>query len=275
MSMHEAEVKSGQRFEFGRNWARFSTRLTPERIRYSEKAILDMLQVEDLSGKSFLDAGSGSGLSSLAARNLGASIHSFDYDGASVACTRALRDEYCPGEKSWKVEEGSVLDSAYLKSLGQFDVVYSWGVLHHTGDMWSAIENVSMNVASGGLLYIAIYNDEGFKSRVWQRIKRTYCSGAPGKALVSCLFVPYFFLRTIGRSVLLRRNLFREYKQRRGMSVTHDWHDWLGGLPFEVATVTRIFRFLKERGFELQNIWTTNGRGNNEFVFLKVADDPS
>ena len=275
MSTHEAEIESGERFEFGRNWRNFSRTLTPERVKLSEQAIKDMLGVESLQDKTLLDAGSGSGLSSLAARNLGAKVTSFDYDGESVACTRALKDRYCGNDADWAVDEGSVLDRDYLAKLGTFDIVYSWGVLHHTGAMWEAIENVTALVAPEGRLFIAIYNNEGWKSRVWKRIKQVYCSSAIGKALVSAVFIPYLFLRNVLVSMLTRTNRFKAYKQRRGMSIVHDWFDWLGGLPFEVANVTEIHRFLYVRGFRLENIWTTNGRGNNQFVFVRMADDPN
>ena len=54
------------------------------------------------------------------------------------------------------------------------------------------------------------------------------------------------------------------------MSIMHDWFDWLGGLPFEVATVEEVFHFLQEKGFLLRNIKTANGGiGNNQFVFLR------
>lgn len=272
MSTHETEVKSGQRFEFGRNWTRFATTLTPERIQIAEQSIREMLRVDDLNGRSVLDAGSGSGLFSLSARNLGAKVHSFDFDGASVSCTQSLRKEYHANDASWTVEEGSVLDPDYLLSLGLFDIVYSWGVLHHTGEMWNAIDNVAANVKPGGALFIAIYNDEGWKSKVWTKIKQIYCSNIFGRALVTGVFVPYFFLRTLLKCVLKRQNEFTRYKDRRGMSITHDWFDWLGGLPFEVASVDAIFEFLRARDFSLDNIRALNGRGNNQFVFLKSTD---
>ena len=126
------------RFAFGANWSRFLARLTPERIRLAESSLTDWLG--DLRGRSFLDIGSGSGLFSLAARNLGARVHSFDYDPDSVACTAELRRRFHPDDPDWGVEQGSALDEPYLRSLGMFDVVYSWGVLHHTGDMWRALD---------------------------------------------------------------------------------------------------------------------------------------
>jgi 2-polyprenyl-6-hydroxyphenyl methylase/3-demethylubiquinone-9 3-methyltransferase len=133
-----------------------------------------MLQVERLDGLRFLDIGSGSGLSSLAARRLGARVHSFDYDAQSVACTSELRRRYFPADDRWTVERGSALDADYLRRLGQFDIVYSWGVLHHTGQMWHALENAVIPVAQSGKLFIAIYNDTGTQSRRWHAIKRIY-----------------------------------------------------------------------------------------------------
>ena len=171
---HAREVARGERFEFGGNWANFLSVLDEDRIAAAERGVQRMLQSERLDGLRFLDIGSGSGLSSLAARRLGARVHSFDYDPQSVACTNELRRRYFPGDADWIVERGSALDAGYVRALGLFDVVYSWGVLHHTGQMWDALENAVLPVAPAGKLFIAIYNDTGTQSRRWHAIKRMY-----------------------------------------------------------------------------------------------------
>lgn len=273
---HSEEVSRGERFEFGKNWQRFLTTLNDKRIDEAQHALAQMLEVSDLSGKRFLDVGCGSGLSSLAARRLGASVYSFDYDPNSVACTTELRRRYYPNDASWVVEEGSALDANYLNSLGKFDVVYSWGVLHHTGQMWNALENVHERVAPGGTLFIAIYNDTGSQSSRWRWAKKTY------NRLPGLLRTPFALLvsapqesKSLIRSLVLLRpgeyiRSWTQYDQNRGMSHWHDLIDWVGGYPYEVAKPEEIFDFYKERGFVLTRLKCGGvGLGCNEFVFRK------
>jgi 2-polyprenyl-6-hydroxyphenyl methylase/3-demethylubiquinone-9 3-methyltransferase len=262
---HELEVKRGERFTFGDNWARFLRVLDDERIRVAEDSLKTMLGAESLSGKTFLDAGSGSGLFSLAARRLGAKVHSFDFDPQSVACTTELKRRYFPEDADWVVEEASVLDPAYLGKLGTFDVVYSWGVLHHTGQMWDALGNVAPLVAPSGKLFVAIYNDQGWVSKYWTFVKKTYNKALLAKFLLAMIHAPYLVLarwvvRTISRRGVLER----------GMAYWRDMDDWLGGYPFEVAKPEQIFRFYKDKEFNLLVMKTCGGRhGCNEFVFQK------
>lgn len=278
MNSFEREVRSGHRFEFGRNWAKFLLRLDDSRISLAEDSLKSMLGVKSLNGARFLDAGSGSGLFSLAARRLGAEVHSFDYDPDSVKCTGELRQRYFPGDDHWTVQHGSVLDPDYLGRLGKFDVVYSWGVLHHTGSMWTAIGNVLPLVRDGGKLFIAIYNDQGGQSRRWLLLKRIY------NALPRILRLPYalltmglrearFFVLSLlsGRISEYFRNIanYDQYS-RRGMSYWHDLVDWIGGYPFEVAKPEDIFTYCRDRGFRLVEIRTCGGGlGCNEFVLEK------
>jgi 2-polyprenyl-6-hydroxyphenyl methylase/3-demethylubiquinone-9 3-methyltransferase len=275
MTAH-TEIDRGERFAFGENWQRFLAELDDDRIRAADDSMRAMLGVDTLDGKRLLDLGSGSGLFSLAARRLGAEVVSVDYDPESVACGEELRRRYQPDDERWQTMSGSALDTAFLGTLGQFDVVYSWGVLHHTGDLWSALSNVVDLVAPGGQLFISIYNDQGRSSRGWTRVKKTYVrSGAVGKRAIESGVSGYFRGReavATALGIVRDRRLPERPTRERGMSRKHDLVDWVGGYPFEVAKPEQIFDFYRDRGFELTRLKTCGGGlGCNEFVFRRRA----
>ncbi len=276
MSSHAIEIAQGARFEFGKNWSRFLVDLNDRRIARAEESLQAMLEVTDLRGKTFLDIGSGSGLFSLAARRLGARVHSFDFDPHSVACAKELRSRYFAGDQEWTIEEGSALDAEYLKSLGTFDVVYSWGVLHHTGEMWQALENAQLPVKAGGKLFIAIYNDQGSKSRRWKWIKKTYCGLPRGlkSPFALATMAPEEMKAMLRALVLLKPSEYlhrwTRYDTNRGMSRWCDIIDWVGGYPYEVAKPEELFDFYRARGFTLTKMKCGGvGLGCNEMVFAR------
>jgi 2-polyprenyl-3-methyl-5-hydroxy-6-metoxy-1,4-benzoquinol methylase len=276
--MNQVAEAEGRRFAFGENWSRFAMELPSARIDAARVSIAEMLGRESLEGVSFLDIGSGSGLFSLAAATMGADpIHSLDFDPSSVATTEQLRSKF--GEhRDWVVERADVLDRDHMESLGEWDIVYSWGVLHHTGDMWRALDHAAARVRAGGWLFISIYNDQGWRSRVWARVKRIYNS-LPGP-----LRKPYAVLVMLPRELRSLASMavngglsdyVREWthpgEYGRGMSRWHDLVDWVGGYPFEVASPNEINEFLACRGFELRRIELVSGLGCNEFVFERSS----
>jgi SAM-dependent methyltransferase len=267
------------RFGFGDNWRAFIERFDERRADVAARSICDLVGVEELNGRTFLDAGCGSGLFSLAAHRLGAVVRSFDLDENSVACARSLKERFDrASDSTWQIDRGSVLDASYVGSLGRFDVVYSWGVVHHTGRMWAALDNLAKAVTPNGLLVVAIYNDQGIASRMWRAVKRTYNLMPPR---LRFLVLWPAFIRLWGPTSL--RDLFlghpgrswREYTRERGMSPVIDVRDWVGGYPFEVATPSQVIDFCSARGFTLERSVLRSGIGCNEFVFRRAGRPPA
>jgi len=263
-------------FPFGKNWERFLARIDEGRITRACESLTQFLGTQDLAGKTFIDIGCGSGLFSYAAVQLGAErVVSFDADPFSVSCARYLRQK-AGDPTQWTVLQGSVLDKDFLKPLEKFDIVYSWGVLHHTGSMWEAVGNSARLVASKGLYYIALYNRLGGRSgsEHWVKVKKHYNEASPPmKRLIEWY---YTLSHPVGRNLLKFRNPFkalRDYGGGRGMHWRTDMLDWLGGYPYEFATVEEVFTFMKREfpAFTLANIKTEPGLGNNWFLYKNNA----
>lgn len=265
-----------KRFAFGENWRRFLSVLDEDRVNEAVKSLRVMLRVEDLKGKTFLDAGCGSGLFSLAARRLGAKVLSFDRDPQSVACAQEVRRRFASEtDEDWTIRTGDVLDDAFLASLGEWDVVYAWGMLHHTGAMWRAMDGVAARVKPGGSLFISIYNDQGMWSRWWLALKKLYVSSTPGRWLATAIGTSYFVLVGLKSDLFRLRNplsSYLNYRKQRGMSIWHDWIDWFGGYPFEVAPPSAVVDFMVSRGFVLTTLRTVGSSlGTNQFVFQRES----
>jgi 2-polyprenyl-6-hydroxyphenyl methylase/3-demethylubiquinone-9 3-methyltransferase len=236
-------------FAFGENWQSFVSTITPGSIAEAERGLSRLLSETDIEGKSFLDIGCGSGLSMLAAARLGArSVEGVDIDPRSVAAAQALLTHHAPGV-AWEVRAGSVFELGPERD-GVFDIVHSWGVLHHTGDMDTAVRRAAALVRPDGLLVLALYRRTplcGF----WQREKRLYAhSGTTTQALLRAAYKTAYCMGLLatGRNPI---SYARSYKTRRGMDWSHDVHDWLGGYPYESIAPDDVRRLLDELGFRL------------------------
>ncbi|HYW91795.1 MAG TPA: class I SAM-dependent methyltransferase [Gammaproteobacteria bacterium] len=248
-------------FEFGANWLSFLDSVSDERVEEAVRGLERLFPDGELAGKRFLDIGCGSGLSMLAALKLGAaSVVGVDIDENSVeAATRCLSRFAAHGP--WQVARASVFDPS-LGQLGSFDVVHSWGVLHHSGDLWKALETATTRVNDGGLLAVALYRKTPF-CRFWSVEKSIYSNmpplvQAPVRLLYEAAFLTAKTIRGANPA-----SFVREYKKSRGMSWTHDVHDWLGGYPYESASAEEVRERLGQLGFRMlrENVRSRAGIG--------------
>lgn len=272
--IHMDLVDRSSHFEFGQNWLSYARTIDDTRICEAERSLRQLLPV-DLAGKSFLDIGCGSGLFSLAALRLGATpVRAIDIDECSVQATRHVLETHAP-RKDWRVDQLSILSE---QAPGRFDIVYSWGVLHHTGDMWRALDRAAACVNRNGHLAIALYR-KTYLCPLWTLEKRAYTRSPK-------LFAPIanavFKASWIGAHLLRGRNPFtriRSYYTERGMSWSHNVHDWLGGFPYESTSFDEVVAFATARGFELVRSNARRAReiglfgsGCDEYVFVRQAE---
>ncbi len=255
-------------FSFGENWASFSQRLTEERIQEAMHSLVNLFGENGLQGKTFLDIGCGSGVFSIAAARLGArSVLGVDVDPLSIETSQRNAKRWLSNpDGPISFRQASVLDEQEVASWGTFDIVYSWGVLHHTGDMLRALRNAAQTVRPQGLLMIAIYHRH-WSSPIWKLIKWFYNRiGKRGQRVLVWLFVP---LIAAAKWLVTLENPF---KMRRGMDFMHNVVDWLGGYPYEYASVDEMRAHLERLGFQVLAVYPAKvPTGCNEFVCRKQS----
>jgi len=274
--LYEDSYEKKRHFSFGKNWQRFLETLNDEKRTEAKKSLRDFFGENfQVSNKKVVDIGSGSGLFSWAFHDLGAlSLDSVDIDDFSLACTKELKKQ-SGNPNNWNIHKISALNGNKLKTLGTFDIVYSWGVLHHTGDMWQAITNTVSLVAPQGYFYIALYNKnekawlEG-TSKFWERSKVFY-NTLPlfGKRLCERVYASYLYLGLLAHGMNPWQYV-EGYKSARGMDFMTDVRDWLGGYPYEYASVKEVEDFFAKNKFKMVNVKEVRSIGCNEFLFQRL-----
>ncbi|HBD95957.1 MAG: Methyltransferase family protein [Candidatus Collierbacteria bacterium GW2011_GWE1_46_18] len=273
--LYEQTYNIKNHFSFGKNWSDFLSKISTDQIKSSERSLTRLVPKKLIVNKSFIDMGCGSGLFSLAAYKLGASkIVSVDVDKYSVNCALELK-KTCNNPSFWSIVCGSILNNDFIKSLGKYDIVYSWGVLHHTGNMYKAFNNILYLCKNGGILVLAVYNNNHGKnaifsgsSNTWHKIKKIYNNSDKFfKSIIELLYYVWFF---VGYIITLRNPfLYIKKYNERGMNFYTDVKDWLGGYPYEYATPDELINFFSQHRLYVKKIISTDNLGCHQIVFEK------
>ncbi|SVD96889.1 uncharacterized protein METZ01_LOCUS449743, partial [marine metagenome] len=160
----------------------------------------------------------------------------------------------------------TVVTDLLENSDGGYDVVHSWGVLHHTGNLARAFANCAVLVRPGGYLIVAIYNRH-WSSPVWKHIKRLYCLlPSTGRKVLVVMFIPVIYL---AKFLVTGKN---PLKKERGMDFFFDIVDWVGGYPYECASVQDVVDLATRNNLELTRVVPASvPTGCNEFVFVRLV----
>lgn len=269
-------TKQETHFAFGKNWASYVEGIGESQLEQAGRDLARLLG-DDLRNKRFLDIGCGSGVHALAALRLGArEVVAIDIDPDSVRTTQSLLKARAQSA-CWRVRHASVFDLAQ-QSLGTFDVVYSWGVLHHTGDMARAIHSAAALVGSGGEFALALYR-KTICCDLWKREKRWYAAADADSQRTAERIYEHWFrlgLAATGRSL---NSYIAGYQSIRGMDFHHDVRDWLGGWPYESISAAQVQRLMDSLGFERTKMFGKSGVGLglfgvgcNEYVYRRPRD---
>jgi 2-polyprenyl-6-hydroxyphenyl methylase/3-demethylubiquinone-9 3-methyltransferase len=261
-------VTGVRHFAFGKNWQNYARyALTRARIEHARQAFQKLYASIDLHGKTFLDIGFGQGLALFFAREMGADVLGIDSDADNlVSCQHTsvfFQDQQIP-----HIRVASILDPAFVQEQlqrGQCDIVHAWGVLHHTGDMWQALYHAIQLVKDGGYLMIAIYNAH-WSSPIWRLIKWSY-NYAPDivQQMLIVLFYPIIYC---AKWIVTGTNPKRK---ERGMDFFYDVVDWVGGYPYEYASIETIQQHMCQQNFTcIRVIPAQVPTGCNQFVFKKL-----
>jgi SAM-dependent methyltransferase len=137
-----------------------------------DKFILDELQMtrEQIRGKRVLDAGCGQGRWSYGFIKLGATVRGIDTSVSAIKYANEHLKRTTPPARFCVL---NVLDERQLSKVfnnAEFDIIWCWGVLHHTGDPEKGFDNLVKLLKPGGTIHLYLYGKKSFVNKFWRRV---------------------------------------------------------------------------------------------------------
>lgn len=155
-----------------------------EAYRYAtEPYIFSFAQFTRFHGKSMLEIGLGAGTDFLQWVRAGALAHGIDLTEQSIEHVRRRLAVYGLEARDLRVSDAENLP--YPDN--HFDLVYSWGVIHHSPNTVRALEEIVRVLKPGGVMKIMIYNRHSLHT-YYRWVYYALLRGKPFKSLAWVLF---------------------------------------------------------------------------------------
>ena len=154
-------------------------------FRYSLQDYMhEVFHFDKYKNKRVLDLGCGSGIDSVEFARNGALVISVDFTDRAIMLTEKLFKE---NRLSGKVVKADILNLPFDNDT--FDLVYSFGVLHHIPDIERALSEISRVLKPHGELSIMLYNKDsilyGYSIIYLRGVRGGLLSGSSQEELVS------------------------------------------------------------------------------------------
>lgn len=220
---------------------------------------LEELFPEGVKGKRVLDGGSGSGMVSVAFALMGADVTGVDITPKCVENGYKRAEHY--GVKCKFINESLVtLDL----SNEHFDIIYSWGVLHHTEDARQSFFSLARHLREGGEIIVAVY----LKTKIswFWNFARIFYQNAPTVFKTIFLNIGSVFLNIVD---LFRKIIFnKERYMMRGTNNKEILNDWFGVPHRTFHSYNEVFKWFDENGLDCKLINPATGRFKSTSNFV-------
>ena len=219
---------------------------------------------EGVKGKKVLDAGSGSGMVSIAFAVMGASVTGVDITSKCIENGRKRA-------KAFGVECRFVQSDLTMLDLHEdFDIIYSWGVLHHTADAKASFFRLVEHLRPGGEIIIAVYLRTAFSS-FWN-FSRVFYQSSPGFAKTAFRRSASVLLN--GYDAVRKALMKKERYMLRGTSNEELVNDWFGVPHRTFHTYTEVYEWFREKGLDYRLVNPATGRFKSTSNFVVRGSRP-